>query len=583
MNRSYNILVIGDDARSFLSVVRSLARDGHVVGVIMHRYNPVSAASKYIRQIHKLAPVALDADKWLDAIDLLQQRHRYDLIIPCDDSAMLPFIMLLDGGDYPSLKKCAIATPGNRAFKLFADKTSTHAACLKLGIPVARQMAVSAGVLETISYPVALKPKCSFSLDNLLRKETVQILRCKVHAAEVFEKLAEPTGYFLEEYFDGVGVGVSIAAKNGKVIDAFQHVRLDEGVSGGSSLRQSEVINPDMLEYVEQLAEHAQLEGVAMFEFRRNRRTGKFILLEVNARVWGSLPLAIYAGVDFPAVLVRNTLGSANDTVEKQLTPYRKGVTARALTPSVYDILRKAGKGGVVSGGLRLFADILLALVRTLIFREKIDSFSFDDSSPFWREVSLLRRTIVGGVTKRIGLSGALRRRRAKKLLKKATADRGSLHHILFLCYGNICRSPFAEKAMVEALVLAGGASAKDYTVKSAGFHMAENRSSPVEAIYVAGALCLPLDNHQSSYARAADIEEADLIVYFDEKNGIDMEAYYPEALGRSLNFGDFLASPSDIMDPYGQSEEGFRHCYNRISEATEKLALELGGLNENS
>jgi hypothetical protein len=49
--------------------------------------------------------------------------------------------------------------------------------------------------------------------------------------------------------------------------------------------------------------------GVAMLEYRRDPSTGDFRLLELNARFWGSLHLALAAGVDFPRLLLDAWLG----------------------------------------------------------------------------------------------------------------------------------------------------------------------------------------------------------------------------------------------------------------------------------
>jgi predicted ATP-grasp superfamily ATP-dependent carboligase len=46
-----------------------------------------------------------------------------------------------------------------------------------------------------------------------------------------------------------------------------------------------------------------------MIEFKQDARTGEYVLMEINARLWGSLQLAIDAGVDFPSALVEMTLG----------------------------------------------------------------------------------------------------------------------------------------------------------------------------------------------------------------------------------------------------------------------------------
>jgi predicted ATP-grasp superfamily ATP-dependent carboligase len=53
--------------------------------------------------------------------------------------------------------------------------------------------------------------------------------------------------------------------------------------------------------------------GVAMVEFKRDRRTGEYKLLEVNPRFWGSLPLALHCGVVFPVYQAQLALGLTPD------------------------------------------------------------------------------------------------------------------------------------------------------------------------------------------------------------------------------------------------------------------------------
>lgn len=49
--------------------------------------------------------------------------------------------------------------------------------------------------------------------------------------------------------------------------------------------------------------------GVAMVEFKRDRKTGEYKLLEINPRFWGSLPLALHCGVNFPVYQAQLALG----------------------------------------------------------------------------------------------------------------------------------------------------------------------------------------------------------------------------------------------------------------------------------
>jgi len=66
-------------------------------------------------------------------------------------------------------------------------------------------------------------------------------------------------------------------------------------------------------------------QGVAMVECKRDLITGRHVIMEVNGRFWGSLQLAIDAGVDFPALLVRCVAGER----VPECRAYRVGVRSR--------------------------------------------------------------------------------------------------------------------------------------------------------------------------------------------------------------------------------------------------------------
>ena len=67
-----------------------------------------------------------------------------------------------------------------------------------------------------------------------------------------------------------------------------------------------------------------------MFEFRVNTENDTWILLEVNARPWGSLPLPVGVGVDFPYRWYRLLV----DSVETPPRRYRIGIYGRNLKKS---------------------------------------------------------------------------------------------------------------------------------------------------------------------------------------------------------------------------------------------------------
>ena len=62
-----------------------------------------------------------------------------------------------------------------------------------------------------------------------------------------------------------------------------------------------------------------------MVECKRDPDTGRHVFMEVNGRLWGSLQLAIDAGVDFPVLLTSCALGESVPAV----TGYREGIRSR--------------------------------------------------------------------------------------------------------------------------------------------------------------------------------------------------------------------------------------------------------------
>jgi len=92
----------------------------------------------------------------------------------------------------------------------------------------------------------------------------------------------------------------------------------------GSALRVSAPLDSRVRDAGRAVLQALDWHGVAMVEFRV-RRDGTPVFLEVNGRFWNSLPLAIYAGVDFPAMLAE--IAESGDT--RTVSTYREGVRCR--------------------------------------------------------------------------------------------------------------------------------------------------------------------------------------------------------------------------------------------------------------
>src|SRR5215472_1331284 len=84
------VLVVGDDTRSFLVIVRSLGRRGITVHAAPANFRSPALRSRYISAIHCLPPWMGDDAGWLGAVERLLRAEHYDLVIPCNESMILP-------------------------------------------------------------------------------------------------------------------------------------------------------------------------------------------------------------------------------------------------------------------------------------------------------------------------------------------------------------------------------------------------------------------------------------------------------------------------------------------------------------
>jgi len=114
---------------------------------------------------------------------------------------------------------------------------------------------------------------------------------------------------------DGLGVFVLIDGDD-ELVALFGHKRLREyPIGGGPSTLCMSHHDPTLVEQSLRLLRAMKFRGVAMVEFKHDAKRGEAVLMEINPRFWGSIGLAIAAGVDFPLLYHRAAAGVAQSPV----------------------------------------------------------------------------------------------------------------------------------------------------------------------------------------------------------------------------------------------------------------------------
>lgn len=505
------VLILGDDNRSFLASVRSLGRLGLEVHAAPEDWSSPVLSSRYIAKKISLPPHDLSPEAWLDALEKVHRLHRYDFILPCNEMGILP---LVRHGD--RFEGAVLGIVNAHAFDVFFDKIETRACAQSVGVPVAAGRVFDpaegpADIISEFGLPVAIKPSRSFVDDNLFSRRSVRLAHTPEALCEALDAMDDWRTYFVEAMFPGSGAGVSVLAKDGRILQAFQHQRVHEPeTGGGSSYRQSVPLDPGMAADVEKLAKATNLTGLAMFEFRHNRETGERILLEVNARLWGSVPLAIASGIDFPALYYKMLV----EGEEAPRIDYKTSVYARNL---VNDLISVTDRAVMTLSKPRLsrLKDLSVSLLsywRYMIGIDTSDTRASDDPRPHRADLRAFRKDL--GTRFRGKISFLARRdARAEVAALKSTAQTlPNTPTVAVLCRGNICRSPFAAHLLEKK----AKALKVPMTVVQGGTLPSSGRTSPANAVKAARTFGVRLKDHRSTHVSQLAFGDIDLILHFD-------------------------------------------------------------------
>ena len=574
------VLVLGDDDRSCLAVVRSLGRNG--VEVWLGSEEPASLVphSRYVRRSFLWPSTQRHVEAWCAELRGLLEKERVDLVIPCADNTLVPIVERRSL--FEPLARFAI--PDDAGFAGTHSKRRTLELAEELEIPIPATMRVetkeqAAGLLSDARFPLPLvvKPVSSRIWKDTRRFDLkVRTVQDAEELSRLVAELLPVTPVLVQRWVPGIGVGQEFLASEGRIVDAFQHERVHEPMAGGgSSYRKSVPLDARLLECSKRLLSRLRWTGVAMVEYRQDPETGDFVLMEINGRFWGSLPLAVAAGVDFPYRLYR-LMTAAPNTPPSDEAPslYRVGIHARNLSKD----LRWYGERDWNFG--TLWQELAAGVGRIFSGRERFDTWTLDDPRPGLIELGRGLFAPVRKLARRVRsrleasffrfLTARPSWRRAQKRRLRRLSKAGP--RLLFVCRGNICRSPFAE---IYARQRLGGNA---YTLRSAGSYPVEGRSSPPEALAAGRALGVSLDAHRSRTLTKDLVDWAGVILCMDDRDREILRTSYPSAGGKMFYLGAF-APPSaalQIADPWSQPPERYASCYRELTAAVDGLVTTL-------
>lgn len=146
------------------------------------------------------------------------------------------------------------------------------------------------------------------------------------------------------------------------------------------------------------------------------------------------------------------------------------------------------------------------------------------------------------------------------------------LSNFLFLCIGNICRSPFSH-GLFDKLTTDQGLMG--FKAQSAGLLALPGNAATTLAQQVAAEYHVDLAEHEAQAVSRELVDWSDLILVMEKSQEDMLLDDFPEANGRvrlMRHFARFGSRERGIADPYGLNYEAYRFCYLDIEDAVTGL-----------
>jgi protein-tyrosine-phosphatase/CelD/BcsL family acetyltransferase involved in cellulose biosynthesis len=146
----------------------------------------------------------------------------------------------------------------------------------------------------------------------------------------------------------------------------------------------------------------------------------------------------------------------------------------------------------------------------------------------------------------------------------------------LFVCFGNMMRSPMCEALMRQELI---GCPEVDVTMTSAGLSATPGKPAHPWAIAAAQPFGISLEGHRARLLTAEMVDQADVIFAMDYQNLVELSSRYPSAIKKVFMLSAYAGInylSVEIRDPFYGTEEETRRCYGILQTCIHNLVSSL-------
>jgi len=393
----YDVLVLDAASKQSLASVRSLGRSGLrvAVGETFAECDPslpiLAFRSRYsarnvVLPNHASAPAAFAAEL-LDFI----RAHPTRVLLPTMDGTIAA---LAPCRESLAAAGCTLALPSDSVLDIANSKGRTLKIARELGIACPKTIAIDRvdgidSALAELEFPIVIKPSTSWSREAAARLQPIEVINRAEAVAAVQAILNAGVGVLAQEWAKGRREGVTMFVVGDEVLAhcACVAYRTTPALGGVSILRESLPASDDIYLPAVNLVRAMGLQGVCEVEFRRDAG-GRPLLMEVNARLAGTIENAVRSGVDFPLMIWQWASGGVVDRTDGYVT----GVRTRCLRSDMRWLRGNYGRVGRPDSVPR--ARALWSFGAEFFRTRNYDCFDLHDLGPGFAEVRLMMASI---------------------------------------------------------------------------------------------------------------------------------------------------------------------------------------------
>ena len=378
------VLILDGSQNSSLAILRSLGRKGVECEVGEWFLPNLCTFSNYCKKKIKYPPPAEDPDQFSQFILKYISSNEFDAIYPVTDITIPLVLDILKNTKYKNL----VSHINKQQYLIASDKYKLIDIAKSFSVPCPETFVVNESsdlfaISKRLDYPVVIKPeKSKIMFQNRIVSLNVKYAKNSKELVDILTRgLKYKINFLVQRIINGEGIGFFSLYQNGEPKRTFYHKRiLEKPPSGGVSvLCESTAEDLKVKEYAYKILNELKWHGVAMVEFKKDYKTGIPYLMEINARFWGSLQLAILCGVDFPFDTFKMICGTElNPSIED----YKVGIRCSWITGLLdhFYLLSKDKKSKEI-----------LKSFKKVIDRNRLRIYDFvlqkDDPKPFFYEM----------------------------------------------------------------------------------------------------------------------------------------------------------------------------------------------------